>query len=356
MLPVFFAPKKGEYAMPKAKKTKSGTWKVTIYDYKDSTGKIHQKSFTADTKREAERLANTYRNGPKLSDLTVGEAVKKYIESKKNVLSPSTHRSYMSMYRSHFESSLFGSIKLTALDTISAQRFISDLDLNPKTIRNIAGLLTAAVQMFCPDKHLSITLPAGKRPELYTPTTEEVEKLISTIKDTDHELYVCVLMCAFGPMRRSEACGVKYEDIDYKANSITVRRSRVMNADHEWVYKDTPKTDASYRTIIYPTEAVKAIGRGFGYVINKSTPQALTQRLEHAVKNAGLPHFRMHDLRHFGASILHALGIPDQYIMSRGGWRTDNILKRTYRNTLSDIEKEMNEKAVNYFEQRLANK
>ena len=96
--------------MPKAKKTKAGTWKVTIYDYKDSTGKVHQKSFTAETKRDAERLATEYRNGPKLSDLTVGEAVKGYIDSKKNVLSPSTHRSYMAIYRAHFAESRFGSV------------------------------------------------------------------------------------------------------------------------------------------------------------------------------------------------------------------------------------------------------
>ena len=83
--------------MPKAKKTSSGRWKVTIYDYKDSTGKIHQKTFTADTKREAERMAAEYQRGPALADLTVGEAVQKYIDLKKAVLSPSTHRSYLSI-------------------------------------------------------------------------------------------------------------------------------------------------------------------------------------------------------------------------------------------------------------------
>ena len=45
--------------MSKARKTKSGSWRVTVYDYKDSTGKVHQKTFTAETKREAERLANS---------------------------------------------------------------------------------------------------------------------------------------------------------------------------------------------------------------------------------------------------------------------------------------------------------
>ena len=179
--------------MPKAKKTKAGTWKVRVYDYKDSTGKIHQKTFTASTKREAERMALEYKNAPQLSDLTVGEAVKGYIDSKKNVLSPSTHRSYMSIYRTHFKSSKFGSIKVSGLNNIAAQRFVSDLDLSPKTIRNISGLLTASVQMYCPAKILVITMPARKRPDLYTPTTDEIGTLIDAIKD-DRELYIVVLL------------------------------------------------------------------------------------------------------------------------------------------------------------------
>lgn len=333
--------------MPKAKKKANGQWRVTVYDYKDSEGKIHQKTFTASTKREAERLATLYKEGPRLSDMMVGEAVKSYIDSKEGVLSPSTHRSYMSMYNTHFKNTRFGSLKLTSLDNISVQRFISDLDLSPKTIRNISGLLTASIQMFCPEKSFSITLPAKKKPELYTPTSDEVRKLIDTVKD-DRELYLCVLLCAFGPMRRSEACAVMYSDINYDDNSITIRRARVQNADQKWVYKDTPKTDAAYRTIIYPSEVIDVIDRGIGYLINKSTPHALSERLEHALKRANLPHFRMHDLRHYAASILHTI-IPDQYLMKRGGWKSDSCLKRVYRDTLTDVEKEMNRKVVDYF-------
>ena len=339
--------------MPRAKKTSSGKWRCVIYDYKDSAGRIHQKIFTAETKREAERMAIAYKEGPQLSDLVVGEAVKKYIDSKEPVISPATHRSYMSIYRNHYKETRFGAIRLVDLDNISIQRFISDLGVEAKTVSNIYGLLSATLKMFMPEKQFMITLPPHKQPELYTPTTEEVGSLVSLLKSTDRELYICVLLCAFGPMRRSEACAIRYDDIDRKTNAITVRRSRVQNADKKWVYKDTPKTDSSYRTIIYPSEVVTAIGLGFGYVINKSTPQALTCRLEHALKNAGLPHFRMHDLRHYGASILHTL-MPDQYVLQRGGWKTDSCYKRIYRDTLSDVQVEMNQKAVDYFDKVLS--
>lgn len=342
--------------MPKAKKTASGKWRVTIYDYIDSTGKVHQKTFTADTRREAERLATNYKDGPNVFDLTIGEAVGGYIKLKTAALSPSTVRGYNQIYKNQFETSRFGGIKLEKLDNTMLQRFVSDLvedDKSPKTIRNIYGLLISAVRMYRPGVVFSVTLPAPKKPELYTPTTDEIHALLSSIR-ADRNLYVAVLLCAFGPLRRSEACALRYEDIDYKKNTVTIRRAKVKDKDHQWVVKDIPKNFTSYRTIILPPDAIKAIGRGFGFVIDGVSPDAISDRFKDALVACGLPHFRLHDLRHYSASILHAIGIPDQYIMQRGGWKTDHVMKRVYRDTISDVEREMNEKINDYFEKSIA--
>ena len=43
------------------------------------------------------------------------------------------------------------------------------------------------------------------------------------------------------------------------------------------------------------------------------------------------------------------MGIPDAYIMQRGGWGSDAVLKNVYRHALSDKETEMNDKANSYF-------
>jgi hypothetical protein len=43
------------------------------------------------------------------------------------------------------------------------------------------------------------------------------------------------------------------------------------------------------------------------------------------------------------------MGVPDQYIMERGGWSTDSTLKSVYRNTMSDKSKVFNAKAVEYY-------
>ena len=56
-----------------------------------------------------------------------------------------------------------------------------------------------------------------------------------------------------------------------------------------------------------------------------------------------------HTLRHYSASIQHALGIPDSYIMQRGGWGNDGTLKAVYRHALADKTKEMDDIANQHF-------
>ena len=81
------------------------------------------------------------------------------------------------------------------------------------------------------------------------------------------------------------------------------------------------------------------------------TPGTLTnQFILIGKKLFGEQRFRLHDLRHYQASILHALGIPDQYIMARGGWTTDHTLKSVYRHTMTKERQKFEDKICGYFE------
>lgn len=76
----------------------------------------------------------------------------------------------------------------------------------------------------------------------------------------------------------------------------------------------------------------------------------ITNRFKDILERAGIPHFRFHDLRHYCASVQHAFGVPDAYIMQRDGWGNDRVLKEVYRHALKDKVSEMDDKANNYFE------
>ena len=45
------------------------------------------------------------------------------------------------------------------------------------------------------------------------------------------------------------------------------------------------------------------------------------------------------------------LNIPDQYIMKRGGWKSDKVLKKVYRGTIESEEKKFTDKINEHFTQ-----
>ena len=322
----------------------SGSYRVQVYDHTDVNGKKHYKSFTAPTKRQAQALAAEWKankGNKEPENMTVHDAIGKYLDVKKAVLSPSTVRGYEGLQRNYFSGD-FGLRKLDELTNTIIQVWISDLagNLSPKTVRNAYALLTASLDMFHPDFHIQATLPARKRPELYCPSDDDVKKLLDHVKGT--ELEIAVLLAAFGPLRRGEICALTDKDIH--GNIITVSKSMVQGPDGEWYIKQ-PKTYGSYREIEFPDFVIERISGINGRIV-KATPSRITGRFIKAIESTDIPRFRFHDLRHYSASIMHAIGVPDQYILQRGGWISDNVMKSVYRNVI-DLEAAKQNKKIN---------
>lgn len=108
-----------------------------------------------------------------------------------------------------------------------------------------------------------------------------------------------------------------------------------------------PETDRYYsaRSALPPLAHSEGRTSGFHYPIlpchrkNRHTHTGRDpHRMRKALKKPGLPLFRFHDLRHYSASIMHAIGIPDQYIMRYRGWGSNAVLKAIYRNTPDDYQ------------------
>lgn len=345
--------------MATAKKLPSGSWRCQVYSHTEETiqpdGTIKKKriykSFTCDDpsakgrrKCEAEAAAWAARKEtlPTCS-ITVQEALNRYIKSKENVLSPSTIRAYKALQKKHF--SQLNDIRLENLTSETIQLWINtlSLSLSPKSVRNAHALLFSSVTMFFPSARFDTALPQKKRPTLYIPTDADIKKLLDHVRGKELEL--AIYLAAFGPMRRGEICALTSDDIN--GNVVSVNKSMVLTPDNTWQIKQ-PKTYASYREIEYPDFIGKMLQGKTGRIFNMN-PASLTNRFRTAVYYSGLPHFRFHDLRHYSASVMHAMNIPDVYIMQRGGWTTDNVMKTVYRHTLEDKETEMNQKANNYF-------
>lgn len=207
-------------------------------------------------------------------------------------------------------------------------------------MKNVYGLFISSIRALKPNK-ATVTLPQKKPVERHIPTDNDVKALMDMSKG---QLKKAIILASIGTLRRGEICALKYEDI--QGNVIHVHTDMVINPDNEWVYKDMPKNTSSDRYIEFPKQAIKELGTGTGFIFSIN-PNTLTKSFERLRDKLCIKcHF--HDLRHYAASIMHAIGVPDVYIMQWGGWSSDTILKQVYRNALDDKAKEFSDKKNGY--------
>lgn len=356
--------------MPTAKKLPSGSWRCRVFAGYDSNGKRKYESFVVKDpskrgKKECERMAAEWsatREDRSVMEMTVQDMVRKYIDLKEKVLSPSTIKNYEQILRTSMDD-----IRMYTAGDLTppiVQNWINILAVrnSPKYVRNANGLFQSSLK-FSGLRGIHVTLPAPQDFQPHVPCDEEITRLIGYIVETTHEktrrdmrpryeLKIAVMLAAFGSLRRGEICALRVEDFDRENLTVRINKDVVKDKDGSWVTKPTPKTSTSNRVVELPAFVFDAIfDAGFimrGTII-KGTPDQISNRFRRAVRFSGASHFRFHDLRHYYVSIAHALGIPDAYIMEMGGWRTDRTMKRVYRSTLADRKREEQEKLNSHF-------
>lgn len=342
-------PEERKMEMATAKKLPSGSWHIQVYCGKDKNGKKIIKSFTAPTKRAVELAAAEYavhQKDPLQVSVTVYDAIETYITGRTGVLSPSTIRGYRMQQKHAFD--LIGSLRLCDLSSQIVQEYISRIakDYSPKSVKNIYSLFLAAVTYVDPSLHFHVVLPAKPQREVTVPTDEEVQRLIDA---APRDLKVAICLAAFGTLRAGEVCAVTYRDLNRKECFLHIHRDVVRDEYGLWVTKETPKNEGSNRYVELPQKLIDLIGDGKpDDRIVPLVPHSLATGFTRLRNRVGV-NIRFHDLRHYSASIMHAIGIPDQYIMDRGGWKTDSTLKSVYRNVLKDKKNDFTDKTNQYF-------
>ncbi len=271
--------------------------------------------------------------------MTFRRAAEEYIASKHNVLSPSTVRGYDGILRNLPASFLDANIHdITALDVQAEINRLSKAH-SPKTVRNYHGFLSAVLGTFCPNLKLSTTLPQKIKNDPYIPSDEDVKRILEYARNTKYE--IPLILACYG-MRRSEICALTPDDID--GDVVMINKAKVKNVNLEWIIKTT-KTTASTREIVIPMEIADKI-RKQGYVYN-GYPGKITDFLLSAQKKLEIPHFTLHKLRHYFASKMSAMNVPEADIMRFGGWETDYVMKGVYRHSMADKNRQAQREAAN---------
>lgn len=341
--------------MPKAKKLPSGNWRALAYSHTEkvlqpdgSTKNVRRyESFTAPTKKEAEYLAAQFRAYNKKTannSLPIGQAIDKYIQSKNAILSPSTIREYMRIRKKNLQN-IMQFIPDNSSNIVIQNAINKEAQTHSsKTVKNIYGLLSATFKMFYPDIELKITLPQKTVPQTVIPSNEELHQILLAAQDK--EIEIPIMLSAFGSLRRSEISAL--DSSDFYQNKVIISKAMVKSHDNNWIIK-APKTDAGYRVAVLPDFVMKKIQNIKGPITHLNPNQISDQFSKLLLKNH-LPHFKFHSLRHYFASTLHALNVPNKYVMELGGWSSTSVLQKIYQHTTLEKNAEIEKSISNYFD------
>lgn len=172
-----------------------------------------------------------------------------------------------------------------------------------------------------------------------------------------HKLELGVILGAFYGLRRSEVVGLRWESINFEANTITIEHtvtSTTLDGKRVIIADDTTKTKSSVRTLpLVPSIREKLLsikeeqefyrnlcGKSYNtkesqYIYtdqlgNRIKPDYLSREFPVFLEKHGFRRMRFHDLRHSCASLLLAAGVPLKQIQEYLGHSDFAITANTY--------------------------
>lgn len=324
----------------KARKLKSGAWNVRImidgqaYSFTDPDRKTVMRQASAFAAECRENVQN-----PPLY-----KCLEDFITERSETLSPSTLRAYESIVRAiRKRNPMIAQKRVVALTDKDVQDIIKPLK-TPKTQRNYVFFLQSATE-----RKYKVKYRNQKQKHLAIPTELEVAGLVEVFRNTEME--IPIMLGAYGGLRRGEISALTLDDLH--GDVIHITKDMVLTPDGTWIVKP-PKTLTSNRDVLLPhfvADRIRQQGR-----ITTLKPNEITNRLRRKMHSLEIdPPYCFHSLRHFSASYLHAQGVPDEYIMRRGGWASSSVMQNVYRHALSDKAIEMEQVAASAFQNPFQN-
>ncbi|MGG5252543.1 MULTISPECIES: tyrosine-type recombinase/integrase [Bacillaceae] len=307
------------------------------------------------------------------SNLTVSEWLDIWFETHKNDWEITTQLQRENAIKYQMKPML-GKYKLAELDKTTYKRVYINKLLDyyePSTVQLFHRLFKVAINAAVDDEIIprnrfkKITIPVEEVNDNFL-TAKELNEFLKAAKELENITnYTLILLLAYTGVRKGEALGLKWNNIDLENNKITVERTRDKKGAR------TPKTKNSYRTIrvdnilvsqlkLYRTWC-KMTKLSFGKHISdddfvfisyqSGTPtgeNTLKYSFDRIIKKTKLKRITPHGLRHTHATILISQKQPVNVIADRLG-NTPQMIWDTY----GHIFKEMEEESVIAFSQAL---
>lgn len=317
--------------LPKVKQTASGKYHILLRVGGESisiTERTETKCIAKATaikerwNKSIEREMQLEDNRISYFNPTLRQAINMYIDSRSNVLSPSTVRGYRNIQRLYYKNYMDRRI-----GDIDFQQMVNEeaIEYNPKTIKNSFALVKASVKAYDIDVS-SVRLPQLIRQERAWLDTEQLPIFLKAIQGKNCEL---IALLALHSLRRSEILALEKKDIT--DDFIIVHGAAVFDENYNLIHKPTNKNDSSFREIPIMIPKVQELvselpdGRIFPKDINHHK-----EMIRKICREKGLPQVGLHGLRHSFCSLAYALGFDEKTTMALGGWSDYNTMRTIY--------------------------
>jgi integrase len=301
---------------------------------------------------------------------------KEWLPAVKATIRPSTYNSYVQHVECHIAPHV-GSVKLQKLSGSQVNALYAKLaesgkrdgkkGLSPMTIHHVHSCLHKACKDAVRWGHISRNpLDAADPPrkkgdatrEMQTWSAEQLKTFLGAV--ADERLSPLWHTIAMTGMRRGEALGLRWSDVDLENARLSVRRALVPTSRE--VVISEPKTAKGRRVIaldpvtvdVLKAQAARQLEEqmragvawletGLVFTVENGgalDPESVSRYWRQAVKKSMLPQIRLHDLRHTHATLALQAGIHPKVVSERLGHATVSITLDTYSHAIPAMQEE----------------
>lgn len=341
-------------------------------EYQDESGKLKQKSQGKyKTKKEAEKHLIEIKNSINKNkfiiekDITFVDRYKEYIYDVSKNLAPYTVRRREIMLRVNIEP-FFKDLELKNITPSILQSFLNYIFSNyTKSGANpIAASVKAVINEAYRLKEISENPcdfvknpPALKESKNINDPfdKDEIKYVIDKLDGTNIEIPI-LLMLTMG-LRVGEACGLRWKDIDFQNNTISVNQVLIYTNVGGIIFKD-PKTKGSIRTLSAPPELMSKLKKlkakyneyklsnileyddlvCLNTLLRPYIPSGLLETWKRFCDRNNIRKIKLHDLRHTHATILVLSGTDFKTISNRLGHTDIKITLNRYSHVLKEMD------------------
>ena len=198
--------------------------------------------------------------------------------------------------------------------------------------------------------------PRVTRPEMHVWTREELSAFLRATRDD--RLGPLWHLLAMSGLRRGEALGLKWSDVDLEAGHLAIQRQRVLKG---YEVQERPQTKTRKgRPVSIDVGTVAALRRQSerqladadewgdawqvtGHVFTREDgspwhPDRVRKLFEQRLKTVDVPRIRMHDLRHTWATLALRAGVNPKVVQERLGHANIAITMDIYSHVLPDLQ------------------